>query len=154
MLYQRLRSVQDARSRADIVERIRRSEAFGIDAELTGVDFASIVEESNEPFDAEAAEMEERMRDDENLTLCKAEGRFVDERTLRVDDERITGRKDLVAAGARPTVPSSMPSIDEVEYSTSTEALRWSERRNGWSSSEADTSPPNWGICTAASGRT
>lgn len=114
--------------RADIVEQIRRSEAFGIDAELTGIDFASIVEESNEPFDAKAAEMEERMRDDGNLTLYKTEGRFVDERTLRVDDERITGRKVLVAAGTRPAIPSSIDGIDEVEYSTSTEALRWSER--------------------------
>lgn len=114
--------------RADVIEQIRQAEQFGIDAEVTNIDFSTIISESNKPFDEKAEQMENSMQDAENLMLYKAEGRFVDERTLQVDDEQITGEKIVVAAGARPIIPNSIDGIEDVNYMTSDEVLRLDER--------------------------
>lgn len=114
--------------RADVVEQISRSEEFGIDAAVEGVDFQHIVEDSNRPFDEKAQRIEENIRDLDGLTFYKAEGRFVDDRTVEVDDERVTAEKLILAFGARPTIPSAIDGLDEVEYITSDDALRLNER--------------------------
>lgn len=114
--------------RADVIEQIHQAEQFGIAAEITGIDFGQIIAESNDPFDEKAEEMEAAMRDAENLTLIKAKARFVDELKLDIGDEQITGEKIVIAAGARPVIPSAIDGIDEVEYVTSDEVLRLNER--------------------------
>lgn len=113
--------------RADVIEQIQQADRFGIDAEITNIDFTTIIAESNEPFDEKADKMENVMRDAENLTLYKAEAQFVGERTLQVDDEQITGEKIVVAAGARPIIPNSIDGIEDVNYVTSDEVLRLDE---------------------------
>ena len=129
--------------RADLVETIGRSEAFGIEASVSGVAFAEFVEEVNATFDRRAAELEERIREMEDLTLYQSAARFVDERTVEAGGERLAAETVVVAAGARPRIPSSIDGLDErdsldqseshgasedVEYSTSTDALRFDER--------------------------
>lgn len=114
--------------RADLLEQIRRAEQFGIAAETTNVDFDRIISDANEPFEEKARDMEESMRDAENLSLIKAEARFIGERTLETDDEQIRGEKVVVAAGARPLIPSSIEGIEEVDYVTSDEILGLDER--------------------------
>ena len=108
--------------RADLLEEIRRAERFGIDATVEGVDLAAITEEVRDTVYGKAERMEEELRDSENHALYQTEGRFVDERTLEVGDERIRGERVIVAAGARPLIPP-IDGIDDVDYLTSTEAL-------------------------------
>jgi dihydrolipoamide dehydrogenase len=114
--------------RADIVEQIRRSDEFGIDADVRNVDFDRIIDESNRPWDEKAQRIEENLRNLDGFTLYKAEGRFVDDRTLDVGGEQVTAEKVILAVGARPMIPSSIDGIDEVDYVTSDEALRLDER--------------------------
>ncbi|WP_408960492.1 dihydrolipoyl dehydrogenase family protein [Natrinema sp. 74] len=114
--------------RANVVEGVRQAEQFGIEAEVTDIDFSQIVAESTEPFDEKAAHMEDHIRDAENVTFYGTEAEFVDERTLSVGDEEITGENIVIAAGSRPIIPSAIDGIEDVDYITSDEVLRLDER--------------------------
>lgn len=114
--------------RADIIEQIQRSQEFGIEAKVEEIDFQHIIEESNRPFDTKAQRMEANFREMDDLTLYKGEGRFEDDRTIEVDDERVTAEKVIIAVGARPATAPTIDGLDEIEYITSTEALRLDER--------------------------
>ncbi|WP_435153726.1 dihydrolipoyl dehydrogenase family protein [Haladaptatus sp. DFWS20] len=110
--------------RADIVQTIARADEFGIDAAVAEIDFRSIVREVTKTVDGKSERMERTDRNHDNITLIREEARFVDERTLETDDdERVTGEKIVVAAGARPAVPP-IDGLETVEYLTSTDALR------------------------------
>uniref|UniRef100_UPI001083ADD1 dihydrolipoyl dehydrogenase n=1 Tax=Halorhabdus rudnickae TaxID=1775544 RepID=UPI001083ADD1 len=71
--------------------------------------------------------MEEAYREKDDLTLYNDEAVFVDERTVTVDGERVSGDKVVVAAGSRPLVPP-IDGLDSVEYLTSREALYLDEQ--------------------------
>jgi dihydrolipoamide dehydrogenase len=91
---------------ATAANHVRDAGRFHVDATLSGVDFAAVVDE---------------------MTLYKDEATFVDDRTVAVGGERVSGEKVVVAAGSRPLVPP-IPGLDEVDYLTSDEALYLRER--------------------------
>jgi mycothione reductase len=107
---------------ATAAKHVREADRFFLDATLDGVDYAAIVDDMDETLSPLAEGMEESYREKEHLTLYKAETAFVDDRTVEVDGERITGEKVVVAAGSRPLVPP-IDGLDEVEYMTSRDAL-------------------------------
>ncbi len=113
--------------RADIAETVRRAGEFGIDAELDRIDFPRIVHEVTDAMEVKSDRMERTDRERENLTLFRDDARFVGERTLEVGDERIRGDKVVVAVGARPAIPP-IDGIEDVDYLTSTDALRLDRR--------------------------
>ena len=113
--------------RADLAEEIRGASAFGIDATIDGVDFAGMVEEVTDEVAEDAASIERGLRASDHHTLFHERGRFVDDRTVEVGDERIRGETVLVAAGTRPEIPD-VDGIDDVSYLTSKEALELQER--------------------------
>ncbi|MCH8519479.1 MAG: NAD(P)/FAD-dependent oxidoreductase [Nanoarchaeota archaeon] len=60
----------------------------------------------------------------ENLTYFSSHATFVDDFTLKLEDETIISYdKIVIATGSRPRVPSEIKGIDSIEYDTSTEAL-------------------------------
>ena len=61
-----------------------------------------------------------------NVTVYRSPARFIDEKTILVDDDVITAEQIVVAAGARPSVPD-IPGISEVPYLTSDEMMRVDE---------------------------
>ena len=58
-----------------------------------------------------------------NVTVYRSPGRFIDEKTILVDDDVITAEQIVIAAGARPSVPD-VSGISEVPYLTSDEMMR------------------------------
>ncbi|MFC6825038.1 dihydrolipoyl dehydrogenase family protein [Halopelagius fulvigenes] len=114
---------------ANVAETVRNAEQFGVDASLDGVAFEDIVDGVAETMAKKAESKAERARKNDHLTLYRAEGRFVDERTVEVsgDDgtggERITADRIVLAGGSRPTVPDSIDGTDRVDYLTSAEVL-------------------------------
>ena len=96
---------------ADVVETVRSAGAFGVDAELSGVAFADIVEGVVETIDAAAERKTECAREDEHVTLYGCEGRFVGERTVEVagegGPETVGAERVVLAGGSRPVVPPS-----------------------------------------------
>ena len=108
---------------ADVVETIRRSELFGITAEITAIDWDFIVRRASETVDADADAVEAGNREHPNITVFKDTARFVDRKTLEVAGERISAETIVVAAGTRPRVPE-IDGLTEVPFITSDEALR------------------------------
>lgn len=109
---------------ADIVETIKDSGKFHVDAKIDNIEFESIIEEVNEDVHSDAENIEKGLKESEKHTLYKDEVRFVDEKILELKEsgEKITAEKIVVAAGARPLIPP-IDGVDEVDYWTSKEAL-------------------------------
>jgi mycothione reductase len=108
---------------ADVAETIRRAARFGIEAEIKAIDFAAITGRATNHVDAEAAAMEDSFKESELLDLYKETASFTGPRTLRAGERELRGERILIAAGARPLIPA-IPGLDQVDYWTSTEALR------------------------------
>lgn len=107
---------------ATAANHVRDAGTFHVDATLEGVDFAAVVDEMDETLSALADGMEEGYREKDHLTMYDATATFVDERTVEIDDERVSADRVVVAAGSRPLVPP-IDGLDEVDYLTSDDAL-------------------------------
>jgi mycothione reductase len=107
---------------ATAANHVRDAEDFFLDASLDGVDFEAIVDDMDETLSALADGMEESYREKDNLRMYNNEAVFVDDRTVEVGGERVSGEKVVVAAGSRPLVPP-IDGLDSVDYLTSSEAL-------------------------------
>jgi len=107
---------------ANAVNDVKDAGKFHVDASLQGVDHAAVVDEMDDLLGGIAEDMADRYREKENLTLFDEYTEFVDDRTLRLDGEEVTGEKVVVAAGSRPIVPP-IDGLDDIDYLTSRDAL-------------------------------
>ncbi|MDY6789426.1 MAG: dihydrolipoyl dehydrogenase [Candidatus Nanohaloarchaea archaeon] len=112
---------------ADVAKTIKESEKFHIDSSFEGLDFSAITSEVSETVDEDAESIERGIKKSDNHTLYKTEGKFVDNKVIEVDEEKITADQIVIAAGTRPMVPP-IEGLDEVDYITSKEALRLEEQ--------------------------
>ena len=112
---------------ADVMETIQRSALFGIKAKVEALDWNFIIRRATEGIDADALAIEEGNRQSPNITVFKGSGRFVGEKTLEVNGDRIRSETIVIAAGTRPSIPE-IPGLSEVPYITSDEALRLPEQ--------------------------
>ena len=134
--------------RADVAETVRRAESLGVEASVEDVAFADVVDDVNAKITAEAESKAEAARESDRMTFYRAEGRFVDERTVEVDvgegsgheggtepgdgaesgSVEISAERVVFAGGSRPMIPDSIDGTDEVDFLTSADALRLRER--------------------------
>jgi dihydrolipoamide dehydrogenase len=112
---------------ADVARTVQRADEYHIDAEITDVDFAAIVRETNADVDEDSENIERGWQEADDRTLVQGEAQFVGDRTLGVDGRELHGEHVLVAVGTRPAIPP-IEGIEDVPYLTSTEALRLEER--------------------------
>lgn len=110
---------------ADVMETIQTAGLFGIRAKVEAVDWQFIIKRVFNEIDADAGSIEEGNRQAHNVSVYKGAGRFVGQKILEVNGEKISAETILIAAGTRPTVPD-IPGLSEVPYLTSDEALRLS----------------------------
>ena len=113
---------------ADVASEIKKAYLFGLQAALQGVDFAKVTQRANYKVDAEARSIETSLQHGKNPLLLKGKGKFIAPYTVEVTGkdkkkQQIFGKKILIAAGARPSIPS-IEGLKNVSYLTSTEALR------------------------------
>ncbi len=108
---------------ADVAETIQHSRKFGITAQAGKADFAGIISRVSSFVDRDARGIESGIRETHNLTLFKAEGKFVGERSLRVGKKVISGEKIFIFAGTRPSIPP-LEGLEGSGFITSSEALR------------------------------
>lgn len=112
---------------ANRANAVADADRFHIDAELTGIDTGSIVDEVHSTLGGIAEGMADSKQAEENLTLVNAEGTFVDDRTVRADGVEYTADEVLIAAGTRPLVIDAIDGLASVDYLTSDEALQLRE---------------------------
>jgi dihydrolipoamide dehydrogenase len=107
---------------ATAVNHVREAGKFHVDATLEGVDFAAVVDEMDETLSGLAEGMAASYREKENFTLYDDTAEFVDDHTVAVGGERVSGDRVVLATGSRPLVPP-IDGLDGVDYLTSREAL-------------------------------
>ena len=108
---------------ADVMETIKSAGRFGIQARVDGVDWPFIIQRVADEIDGDARAIEEGNRHTPNITVIRGTGRFVEEKTIEVNGERISAETVVIAASARPRVPA-IRGIAGVPYLTSDDALR------------------------------
>lgn len=115
---------------ADVAQIVRAAGAYGIEAEVTGVNWPAIRDRVFGRIDPIVEGGESYRLGDEcpNITVIKGEGRLTGDRVLDVTSEdgevkRISGRHMVLGAGARPFVPP-YPGIMDVDFHTSDTVMR------------------------------
>lgn len=119
---------------ADLVERIKQAEIFGIKINESGlsIDFEKIINRVNETIDSHSLEIKNGLERSENPKLFTTECKFVGDKTLVLmegneTNEVISAEKILIASGTRPIIPK-INGLKESGYITSDEALRISKQ--------------------------
>ncbi|QFU84603.1 dihydrolipoyl dehydrogenase family protein [Natronorubrum aibiense] len=107
---------------ANAVNHVRDANRFHVDATLAGIDWETVVDEMDDVLGSIAADMKERYRNTDGLTLFEERTAFVDERTVELEGREVTAEKIVVATGSRPAVPP-IDGLESVDYLTSTDAL-------------------------------
>jgi mycothione reductase len=112
---------------ADVALQIGRAAGFGIDAEVTGLDWQAIRDRTFTKVDRVSAAGRSARAESDLVTLLEGRARFAGPHELVIDDQtRITADHIVVATGARPTVPQVIADA-EVEFHTSDTIMRIDE---------------------------
>ena len=112
---------------ADIALEAGHAERLGIDVRFHGADWAAIRDRVFGRIDP-IAEGGRRYRESgtANVSLIQGTARFVSEKVLDVERQRITAEHNLAATGSRPVVPP-IPGLAETGYHTSDTIMRLDE---------------------------
>jgi mycothione reductase len=109
---------------ADIAEESRHSLRLGVDVRFHGADWAAIRDRVFGRIDPIAeGGRDYRANGSPNITLIEGTARFVGERVLDVEGDRITAPHILIAAGSRPVIPP-IPGLVETGFHTSDSIMR------------------------------
>jgi mycothione reductase len=110
---------------ADQAAGVQEAAHLGVHARLEHVDWPAIVNRVFGRIDPIAAGGEDyRTNRCPNITVFRGEARFVADKTLEVNGERITAPQIILAAGARPHVPTEIDGLDRVPFHTSDTIMR------------------------------
>jgi mycothione reductase len=112
---------------ADIATWAAESQRLGVDLRFHGADWGAIRDRVFGRIDPIAAGGREyRANGNSNITLIEGTARFVADRVLDVEGDRITAPDILVAAGSRPVVPP-IAGLVETGFHTSDSIMRLEE---------------------------
>ena len=112
---------------ADVAVQARTASVFGIDAEVTGVDWPSIRDRTFSKIDRISAAGRRHRAEAGHVTLFEGRARFAGPHELVIDDTTsITADRIVVATGARPTIPPVVADAG-VEFWTSDNIMRIDE---------------------------
>jgi mycothione reductase len=109
---------------ADLICTIQEATKFEIGLEASfGPNFAEMVTRVSATVDKDSQSIPPLYNKNPNIDFYPYEGKFVDDKTIEVNGEKITANKIFIATGARPSLPD-VEGLSDTPYMTSTEALR------------------------------
>ena len=108
---------------ADVAQSARHADRLGVAARVDEVRWADVSARVFGRIDPIAAAGEDYRRGLDNVAVYKGQARFCGPRALSVDGAEVTGERIVLAAGARPFVPSR-PDLSGVRYHTSDSIMR------------------------------
>jgi mycothione reductase len=112
---------------ADVAETVRHASHLGVDAHVENVRWRDIRDRVFRRIDPIAAGGEEyRTHRCPNVSVYKGRGTFVGSHIIEVNGERISAKQIVIAAGARPNLPT-IDGLDSVPFYTSDEIMRVDE---------------------------
>ncbi len=107
---------------ADVISETKDSGKFGIKSTYKDIDFEGLMKHVNNSVNQSQKHQIEGIKETQNLDLYNEKGEFVDNYTIKVDEEKIQGEKIFLASGARPLIPP-IEGIKEVDYLTNESLL-------------------------------
>jgi dihydrolipoamide dehydrogenase len=102
---------------ADRIVEIQEAEKLGIQAEIKHVDFQAIMERTREYVTGTESRIRERVQNTPGLDFYGNTGHFVEDYTMEIEGEKISGEKIYLVSGARPLIPI-IKGLDEIEFLT------------------------------------
>jgi mycothione reductase len=108
---------------ADVAETIHTAAPLGLTARIEHLDWDRLIGRVWQRIDPVADEGEAWRQTQPMTTVFKGEARFVGDRTLEVNGQRLTAPRIILAAGARPIIPA-IPGLEQVRYHTSDTIMR------------------------------
>jgi mycothione reductase len=111
---------------ADRIVEIQEAGKLGIKADIKAIDFKAIMQRMRHSIGETQQHIREGIDDIENLDFYEGEGRFVAERAIEVNGERIEGHNIFLASGSRPFIPP-IKGLDSVDYLTNETLLQLEE---------------------------
>jgi len=108
---------------SNVAREILEAKKFSITAGIRKIDFAKLVARINKSIDKESNEIKASYKGSKNPVLYPYEAKFVADKVLEVNGEKITADKIIIAAGARTMIPP-IPGLKGTPFMTSSEALR------------------------------
>ena len=108
---------------ANVAETIHTARTFGIHATVERLDWDRIIGRVWQRIDPIAEAGEQWRSSQPNTTVYKGETRFVGEKTLEVNGQRLYAPKIILAAGSRPRIPD-ISGLEQVDYHTSDTIMR------------------------------
>jgi mycothione reductase len=108
---------------ADVAETIHTAASFGIKARIERLDWERLTVRVWQRIDPLAAAGEQWRQTQPNTTVFKGEARFIGDKTLEVNGQRLTAPRVILAAGSRPAIPA-IPGLEQVVYHTSDTVMR------------------------------
>ncbi len=109
---------------ADVAIEIKEAHRFDIhNNPRLNVNFAKLVERISQTVDADSNKIEKSCANHPNISLFRGTAKFVDNKVIEINNERITADKIFIAVGTRPTIPN-IPGLAGTPFMTSNEALR------------------------------
>jgi len=112
---------------ADIVAELQNSKKLGIYAEITQIDFKSIMDRMRRERKKSQEFQKQGLKNVSNLDYYNGHCSFIDEYTIKIGDEILKGKKIFIVTGARPFIPP-IKGIEDVDYLTNESLLELDER--------------------------
>jgi dihydrolipoamide dehydrogenase len=109
---------------ADVIQMLREAEKVGVQAKVEKVDFGLIMKRMHDLVDEDVSNMEKGVKSawGHGLDFYNGTGKFVGEKVIEVNGEKITAPMILIAAGTREYIPD-IPGLKKAGFLTSTTAL-------------------------------
>jgi mycothione reductase len=112
---------------ADRIVEIEEAGKLGVDAEIKGINFESIMARMRRSRQEGQNDIRKGYKQAEGLDFYEDEGYFTGDYTLEVSGERIKGKKVFIASGSRPFIPP-IKGLDGVRYLTNESLLELEAR--------------------------
>ena len=88
---------------AEVSRAIQEAQKHYIDATINQIDIEKIFEKTNEYISKVDENYEKKFN--ENVTVFRGIGKFVDNKTIEVNNQRLTAKYIIIATGSRPVDP-------------------------------------------------
>lgn len=109
---------------AHVASMIRDSKKFDFKVQTKfPIDFAKIIKRISAKVDEDSANIRRGYANNKDVTFYAGHAKFVDDKVIEINGEKITAKNIFIATGARPRIPD-IPGLKNTPYMTSTEALR------------------------------
>lgn len=100
---------------AERVVKAQEAAKLGVHVEIKAIDFPAIMERMRHSRHEAESEIREGLLKAKDMDFYYGEAHFVEEYTLEVNGEKITGDKIFLASGSRPLIPP-IKGLDTVSY--------------------------------------